>query len=142
MAAAARRSKGSFYHQLFVSPAGKRLMRQLAAITTGTRRGVDSLNKILDAPNKKGTLLYAILHTRQKGNLLANLTSASADLRTMMADIRRGRGTLGAIINDPTAFEDFKVILGQVKRSRIFRALIRFVIQRDEQVKGGRVKGR
>ena len=140
MATRARRAKGSVYHQLFVSDRGKQLMGEITAISTGTRKAIGSLNKILEAPNRRGTLLYTLLHTKQKDNLLANLTQASADLRTMMADIRRGKGTLGAIINDPTAFEDFKVILGQVKRSRIFRALIRFVIQRDDAAKGGRVR--
>jgi len=76
--------------------------------------------------------LYKLLYDKKTATLLVNLTKASKDIQTMIHDIRKGKGSLGAVLNDPTAFEDFKTILGQIKRSRIFRSMIRFIIKRDD----------
>ncbi|NTX52887.1 MCE family protein, partial [Myxococcus sp. CA039A] len=35
-------------------------------------------------------------------------------------------GTLGGLISDPTVYEDLREVLGNVKRNRILRALVRF----------------
>lgn len=64
--------------------------------------------------------------------MMGNLTAMSADLRDMVAGMKAGKGTLGALLVDPSIYEDIKVLLGNVDRNRSLRALVRYSIQRDE----------
>lgn len=65
--------------------------------------------------------------------LVANLNAMSADLRAIVADVRRGKGTLGALLVDPSIYEDMKMVLGNVGRNDVLRALVRYSIKQDEK---------
>ncbi len=83
-------------------------------------------------------LVYGDAH-----NLLANLGSAAADIKSISAKVNSGEGTLGALINDPTVYEDLRTILGNVKRNRVLRALVRFSISNGEKLDDvGKVEGK
>ena len=56
----------------------------------------------------------------------------SDDLRQIVADLRAGKGTLGALLVDPSVYEDLKMVLGNVERNKALRALVRYSIRRDE----------
>lgn len=131
--------RGTLLHSLLISRKGDALVRNFNLLLTTIGVAGRGLARLLQAPQRKGTLLYKLLYTRETSRLITNVVKSTDHLRTIMRDIRAGKGTLGAIINDPTAFEDFKTILGQVKRSRIFKTLIRFIIKRDDSTKGGRL---
>lgn len=63
---------------------------------------------------------------------MANLNAMSDDLKSIVADMRAGKGTLGALLVDPSIYEDLKVVLGNVERNKALRALVRYSIRRDE----------
>ncbi|MDI1432165.1 MlaD family protein [Polyangium sorediatum] len=74
-----------------------------------------------------------------KGNgaeALANVTAMTADLRAIVADMRKGKGTVGALLVDPSIYEDVKAIVGNVSRNDILRALVRYSIKHDEKKPG------
>jgi phospholipid/cholesterol/gamma-HCH transport system substrate-binding protein len=50
----------------------------------------------------------------------------------IVADVRAGKGTLGALLVDPSVYEDLKVVLGNVERNKALRALVRYSIQSGE----------
>jgi phospholipid/cholesterol/gamma-HCH transport system substrate-binding protein len=62
---------------------------------------------------------------------MADLGHVSRTLRQIGDDLQQGKGTLGALLKDPSIYEDVKIILGNVKRSRVLRALVRYTIKRD-----------
>ncbi|APR74833.1 Mammalian cell entry related domain protein [Minicystis rosea] len=71
-----------------------------------------------------------------KGNgaeAIANVTAITADLRAITADMRKGKGTIGALLVDPSVYEDMKVLLGNVQRNDVLRALVRYSIKQDEK---------
>ena len=71
-----------------------------------------------------------------KGNgaeALANVTALTADLRAIVADMRKGKGTVGALLVDPSIYEDVKTMVGNVSRNDILRALVRYSIRQDEK---------
>lgn len=70
----------------------------------------------------------------QSQAVMANLNAMSGDVRQIVADMRAGRGTLGALLVDPSVYEDLKVLLGNVDRNKALRALVRYSIQRDEKM--------
>jgi phospholipid/cholesterol/gamma-HCH transport system substrate-binding protein len=57
----------------------------------------------------------------------------SDDLRAIVGDIRQGKGTLGALIVDPTLYEDVRSVVSNVERNEVLRALVRYSIKADEQ---------
>ena len=65
-------------------------------------------------------------------DMMGNFTAISRDLRHIVADVRSGKGTIGALLVDPSVYEDVKMILGNVQRNRTLRALVRYSITRDE----------
>ena len=95
-------------------------------------------------------LLHAILYDPAGGELVKNLSVASGSLDTLVAElsataqsasnivkkVERGEGSLGGIINDPTVYEDLKVILGGAKRSKTIQGLIRYTIKKKKGAEG------
>lgn len=65
--------------------------------------------------------------------VMANLGAMSADMRSIVADMRAGKGTLGGLLVDPSIYEDMKAVLGNVQRNDVLRALVRYSIKQDEK---------
>lgn len=63
--------------------------------------------------------------------MFENLTEASEDLKAIASGLRAGRGTLGALLVDPSVYEDLKLVLGNVERNKALRALVRYSIRSD-----------
>lgn len=74
------------------------------------------------------------------GRITDDLAAVSRDLRAIVAGVRAGRGTIGALLVDPSVYEDLKLLFGNVERNRVLRALVRYSIKRDEQVRRVEVK--
>jgi phospholipid/cholesterol/gamma-HCH transport system substrate-binding protein len=78
-------------------------------------------------------LLFGGEGSERTREVLTNLAAISGDLRGMSGQIKDGKGTLGALLNDPSVYEDLKVLLGNVQRNQVLRALVRYSIQADEK---------
>jgi phospholipid/cholesterol/gamma-HCH transport system substrate-binding protein len=72
--------------------------------------------------------------------MLSNLNQMSGDLKQIVADVKAGKGTLGALLVDPSVYEDLKVVLGNVERNKALRALVRYSIRRDGAQPGVEVR--
>ena len=57
----------------------------------------------------------------------------------MTGYMKQGQGTLGALVVDPTVYEQLVQVLGGVGRSRVLRALVRYAISRDDEKGTARV---
>ncbi|MCA9595452.1 MAG: MCE family protein [Myxococcales bacterium] len=69
----------------------------------------------------------------QSQQLMGNINAMSRDLRHIVADVRAGKGTVGALLVDPSVYEDIKMVLGNVDRNKTLRALVRYSIKQDEK---------
>jgi phospholipid/cholesterol/gamma-HCH transport system substrate-binding protein len=129
----------------------------LLAYAAKLEEAIDVINTILidvreissQVRGGKG-LLHAILYDPAGGELVNNLSVASGSAGDLMKDlsstvksidnivkkVERGEGTLGGIVNDPTVYEDLKVILGGAKRSTIIKALVRYTIKQKKAEQG------
>jgi phospholipid/cholesterol/gamma-HCH transport system substrate-binding protein len=63
---------------------------------------------------------------------MGNVNAMSDDLRAIVGDMRKGKGTLGALLVDPSLYEDLKGLIGNTERNQVLRALVRSAIQADE----------
>lgn len=68
------------------------------------------------------------------GGMLADLGSAAADIKQITSMVARGEGSLGGLIKDPTVYEDLRGLVGNVRRNKVLRTLVRFAIDNNENV--------
>jgi phospholipid/cholesterol/gamma-HCH transport system substrate-binding protein len=127
-----------------------RVARELALLSSDIDRGVRHLDAVLAATDHEGKQVINNVsraarsvgdtaETIERSQVVANLAKASGDLALLTSYMRSGRGTLGALVIDPTVYEQLVQVLGGVGRSRILRALVRYAISRDEEKVVGRV---
>jgi phospholipid/cholesterol/gamma-HCH transport system substrate-binding protein len=74
-------------------------------------------------------------------HLMGNVNAMSDDLRTIVSNLKAGKGTIGALLVDPSIYEDIKSIVGNVERNQVLRALVRYSIKQDEQQAPVKVDG-
>ena len=99
-----------------------KLAREFSALAEAIRTEEDSL-------------LHGLFYGSEDASTLSReLTEMARDLRAVVGRIEKGEGSLGALINDPTVYDDLKTILGNVKRNRILRALVRYSISNSDEV--------
>ncbi len=130
------------------------------------KASIASLRKMLEQVEKGGGLLHAILfdpkgaqvisdlsdtmHSVRDiasgaeagskahvGGLVSNLKAASADLRSILASMKRGEGTLGRLMSDPALYDDMRAFLGRANRNLLLKAVIRSTITNNEKQEGG-----
>ncbi|HEY1586167.1 MAG TPA: MlaD family protein [Polyangia bacterium] len=127
-----------------------RLETNLSRLTEHVDRGVQHLDAVLASTDGEGKQLInnvsraakSVAQTSdqiQQSHVVANLSRASGDLATMTAYMKSGQGTLGALVVDPTVYEQLVQVLGGVGRSRVLRALVRYAISRDDEKGAARV---
>jgi phospholipid/cholesterol/gamma-HCH transport system substrate-binding protein len=110
-------------------------------ISKGVGGSVHELHEDLRAIREGNGLAHALLYgDTSSQHVMSNLNSMSDDLRAVVAGLREGKGTLGALLVDPTVYEDIKSIVGNVERNEVLRALVRYSIKADERRSGVRVK--
>jgi phospholipid/cholesterol/gamma-HCH transport system substrate-binding protein len=93
----------------------------------------EEITKTLQGVREGKGIAHSVLYGDEGSNqVLSNLNEMSADLRQIVADVKSGKGTVGALLVDPSVYEDVKMLLGNVGRNRSLRALVRYSIQKDE----------
>jgi len=117
-------NKNSLTHQLIFGNDGKRIMASLALVSSDTAK---ISNEIVNGNN----LLHNIIF--EKSEIKELVSDSALKLNKVMTNISEGRGSVGAIIMDPTIYEDLKGIFGKIKSNQILKSLIRFSIQREEK---------
>ena len=103
-------------------------------LSTNTAAPLDEIHKDLVAV-REGTGLAPpfVYGDDQTQHVMGNLSHMSDDLRSIVADLRAGKGTIGALLVDPSVYEDLKSAVGNVERNQVLRALVRYSIRADEQ---------
>ncbi len=107
-------------HALIYDPKGERIIASLS-------KTMDSVSDIVTDVDSK--------QKGQIGGLIGNMRRASADLQVILGKVRRGEGTVGRLINDPTVYSELSTLLGRANRSKLMRAVIRSTLRAgDRQV--------
>ncbi|MBN1881140.1 MAG: MCE family protein [Deltaproteobacteria bacterium] len=76
-------------------------------------------------------LIYGGKSTTEES--LSSLDSSLSRLDSILTKIDEGEGTLGALVNDPSAYEDLKIILGGAKRSKALKAVVNITTKKGEE---------
>lgn len=102
-------------HALIYDPQGKQVIQSL-------NNALDAFSDVAEGPEGK-----------QAKGMIANLRQASADLKEILAGIRRGEGTIGKLIRDPEVYDELRALLGKANRSKLIKAVIRTTIEENDK---------
>ena len=76
---------------------------------------------------KSATSLFVSL------NASANdMRAATKDLRAIVAKVNGGEGTVGALINDPSLYNDVRKLLGGAKKSSVLKMAVRHAVSKND----------
>ncbi len=64
-----------------------------------------------------------------------HLRAVAADLQSITTGLRRGEGTIGGLLEDPTIYEDLSALLRGANRSLLLRGLIRSTVEEGAREK-------
>lgn len=74
-----------------------------------------------------------LLNTMVYGDSGTKLDKSLGNLEEILRKINSGEGTLGALVNDPTLYEDVKYLMGGAKRSNVLKYFMRSFIESGEE---------
>lgn len=156
-----------FLHAVLYDPTGENLMKNITAASTSldalvkelaqTSRTVDhllagdgaqlikelsetsrSLNRVIAGDGAELINDLSVTSTALN-DMIQEFTAVAESLKLILAKVETGEGSLGALINDPTVYEDLKIVLGGAKRSRMIKSFIQYTIKKnkDQKESGG-----
>ncbi len=88
---------------------------------------------VRDARESKTGAIHQLVYGDAK-DLFADLGRMANDLQSITSKVRAGEGTLGALVVDPSIYDDLRTILGNVKRNVILRALVRLTVSHRDEI--------
>ena len=106
-------------------PSSPALMKELSTSMESVNRAVDEVSSLMGAAQDPKAPINQLGGDERK-EMMADLDAASANLKVVVDKVSNGEGTLGAMLKDPSVMEDLKSILGNVKRNRVLRELVRY----------------
>jgi phospholipid/cholesterol/gamma-HCH transport system substrate-binding protein len=103
-------------------------------ISANAAGALDEVHKDLTAIREGNGFAHALLYGDDPSqHVMSNLNAISDDVRTIVANVKAGKGTLGALLVDPSLYEDVKQVVGNVNRNQVLRALVRYSIKENEE---------
>ena len=101
---------------------------------------VENLDKVMDAVVDGEGLVHDVIFAKQSADMLhsakdmfESLDKMGQDLEQISGKINNGQGTLGALVNDESLYNDLKMLLGKANRNRLIRAVIRYTMETKEK---------
>jgi phospholipid/cholesterol/gamma-HCH transport system substrate-binding protein len=128
----------------------------LAEIVDEVRHGQGTLHSLIYEPYKGGAVQHlegslsslasilaevehgdGVLHSLvydapSEQDVVLEILEAGAKMNTILGRVERGDGTLGLLLNDPTLYEELKLLVGGANRSTLVRSVVDFVTRDDE----------
>ncbi len=96
------------------------------AIMENINNAAKSISRILEPMDKGGV-------GKNFAEIASELRTASKEIREITQKINRGEGTIGALVTDPSLYEDVRRLFGKLERNRLLRSIIRSRI-RDQNL--------
>jgi phospholipid/cholesterol/gamma-HCH transport system substrate-binding protein len=120
-------------HQVKTGPGIAHALLYDGDMSANVAGSLAEVHKDLEQIRTGNGLAHALLYgDADSQHLMKNVDAMSDDLRVIVANLRAGKGTLGALLVDPSIYEDIKSLVGNVERNQVLRALVRYSIKEDE----------
>ncbi len=101
---------------------------------------VDNMNKVMRGITEGDGLAHKLIYDPQVATSLdhvqattQNLQTTSQNLENITQKIDQGQGTVGALINDPSLYNDVKLLLGKANRNKLVRSVVRYTLKTKDK---------
>jgi len=64
---------------------------------------------------------------------MKDVTTAAKHMKSILAKIDNGEGTVGALINDPSLYDDVKNLLGGANRNKVLKYFIKKSVETSRE---------
>jgi phospholipid/cholesterol/gamma-HCH transport system substrate-binding protein len=96
-------------------------------------RALGNLEGILDAVAHGDGVLHSLIYDAlEEQDVVLQALEAGSHLNSILTKIDGGQGTIGLMLNDPTLYEELKLLVGGANRSAFVRAMIRLMADEAE----------
>ena len=125
-----------------LSSAVKKLQEsnQLGRIIDNVDKASESVKEITAKLDSDQSLLHYVSDKKSQASLkstLDNLNKTSNHLLSSVRKIDEGKGTLGALINDTSVYDDLKSLLGGANRNKTLKYFIRKALESSKESEDG-----
>ncbi|MBW2523254.1 MAG: MCE family protein [Deltaproteobacteria bacterium] len=131
------RTGPGFAHDVIYGEGPKKEMAQLG---TAAEEVATTLREIRQSESFAHDVLFG--GPSDGSDALSDVRQITADVRDIVRGVKQGKGTIGALLVDPSVYEDMKRVLGNVERNDVLRALVRYSIKQDEKAPQVTVDGK
>ncbi|MDO8527954.1 MAG: MlaD family protein [Deltaproteobacteria bacterium] len=97
-----------------------------------TQSGQKTLEEIQNVAKKVSQTLDAI-NKEKLEKIMAHFEDASGNMSTILDNIQEGKGTVGALLMDPSLYFDARALFGHANRNHLLKGLIRATIADQER---------
>lgn len=104
------------------------------------KKVASNVNKILEQIQTGKGAVHAVLYDPEGEKLIADtrqliqsFSGTAENLDDITEKISDGQGTLGALVNDASVYNDLKTLLGKANRNKLVRAVIRTMLKTHEE---------
>lgn len=99
-------------------------------------RSLASLESVIEEVRQGQGILHTLIYGELSEQDVINETlEAGGRLNSILAKVDRGDGSLGLLLNDPTLYEDLKLLVSGARRSLLVRSMVELMVEkgRDEE---------
>lgn len=113
------------------------LTEEGAGIQALASSGSKTLKEVQEAAKKFREALEKLpLEGKDKESMrktMKNVEGSSEDLQVILSRVRKGEGTVGALLMDPALYHDLRALMGHANRNKLLKNLIRATIAEQEK---------
>ena len=77
--------------------------------------------------------LKDITHQLKAGSAITDLNATMKNLKSVSEKMKNGEGTIGALFNDASLFEDLKHLIGGANRNNVLKFFVRQAVKSDDE---------
>lgn len=128
------RSGEGLLHTLIYDPQGKKTIAALTRASDSFARTSDRINDLASEIAEGQGLLHDLIYSDAPEGLdeiIATLRETAHNLQLASEQLSQGSGTLGALLVDPSLYENLVEVTGDAKRSFLLRHAIRSSLESD-----------
>jgi phospholipid/cholesterol/gamma-HCH transport system substrate-binding protein len=92
-----------------------------------------SMANVMEEVETGDGILHSLIYDAStEQDVVLQFLEAGGRLNSILAKIDAGEGTLGLLLNDPTLYEELKILVGGANRSTVVRSLIDMVTPEEQ----------
>jgi phospholipid/cholesterol/gamma-HCH transport system substrate-binding protein len=97
-------------------------------------RSLASLESIIEEVRGGEGILHTLIYgDLSEQDVIHETLEAGARMNNILAKVDRGEGTLGLLLNDPTLYEDLKLLVSGAKRSLLVRSMVELMMDEGRE---------